>query len=89
MYYVTMIDKFFSGWGMAENKYNRLVFICETYDEAVTVANNAKARGDQKRVNITQSKPHYSPSTNYTQYKTIDDYPEWYKPGYFKKGGAE
>ena len=37
MYYVTMIDNFMSGWGMAKGKTNRLVITCETMTEAMTV----------------------------------------------------
>lgn len=34
MYYVSMTDKFMSGWGMAEGKLNKLVISCNTAEEA-------------------------------------------------------
>ena len=42
-YYVTMTDKFMSGWGYAENKINKLIFICDNYKDAKIVFNNSKA----------------------------------------------
>ena len=82
-YYVTMTDTFMSGWGHAKGLTNKLVFECANYDQALIVANNAESRTDQKYVNICSNKPYYSKSRHYTQYKTISDYPNWYKPGYF------
>lgn len=83
-YWVTMTDKFMSGWGKAEGKINKLVFECDSYDEAVTVAENAAARGDQKNVNICTKKPYYSPSRYYAQVKNKEEYSTWYKQGAFK-----
>ena len=34
MYYVTATDKFMSGWGLAENKTNKVVVVCENWQEA-------------------------------------------------------
>ena len=82
-WYVTMTDKFMSGWGPAKGKINKLVFECESLSEARIVAENAERRGDQKNVNIRTSKPYYSPSTHFTQVKTKEEYPSWYKQGYF------
>jgi len=47
MYYVTMTDKFMSGWGLAKGKINKLIFSCDTYEQAIIVRNNAQARTDQ------------------------------------------
>jgi hypothetical protein len=80
-----MTDKFMSGWGKADGKINKLIFVCETYQEAEIVQENAEARSDQKNINITKTKPYYSPSRYYAQTKTKEDYPEWYKKGYFRK----
>lgn len=85
MYYVTMTDKFMSNWGMAKGKINKLIFECETYDEAVIVLNNAISRTDMKYVNIVNKKPYYSPKINCVQVKTKDEYPCWYKENYFKR----
>lgn len=84
MYYVTTTDKFLSGWGLAEGKISKLVFECESMEEAMIVAENAKARSDQKNVNICSTKPHYPANTHYTQIKTKEKHPSWYKKGYFK-----
>ncbi len=85
MYYVTMTDRVLSGWGKSDEKINKLVFVCEGLTEARIVADNAKARGDQKHINICTTKPYYSPNTHYTQIKSKDIYPSWYIPGFFKQ----
>ena len=86
MYYVTMTDKFMSGWGRARSKINKLIFPCETYAEAEIVEANANSRSDQKHVNICVRFPyHLNKSQYYTQIKTIKEYPRWYEAGAFAK----
>jgi hypothetical protein len=58
-WYVTMTDKFMSGWGMAEGKTNKLIIVCETYEEAQTIERNACKRSEMRYVNITRNKPRY------------------------------
>lgn len=84
-YYVTMTDKFMSGWGEADGKINKLIFECDSRQEAHIVAENAEARGDQKYINILASKPYYTPSRYYAQTKTKEEYPAWYEAGRFSK----
>lgn len=85
IYYVSMTDKFMSGWGQARGKINKLIFICDSYDQALIVAENAKNRSDQKNVNICSRRPYYPSRTHYTQIKTIEEYPSWYEARYFRK----
>lgn len=85
MYYVTMTDKFMSGWGHARGKINKLVFECESFQEALIVMENAENRTDQKHINYRDTKPYFSPKKYLVQIKTKADYPSWYKPGYFKR----
>lgn len=84
-YYVTMTDKFMSGWGMAKDRTNKLIFICDDYEEAKRVAENAENRGDMTYINITTNKPYYNSKKYYAQEKTKDEYESWYKKGYFNK----
>ena len=56
-YYVSMTDKFLSGWGMADHKTNKLVIECDSYDEALIVEQNAKNRSEMKYINICFNKP--------------------------------
>lgn len=58
-YYVTMTDKFMSGWGMAEGKTNKFIVVCESYDEAWIIKQNAEKRSEMKHINIVSSKPRY------------------------------
>jgi len=82
-YYVTMTDSFMSGWGKAREKINKLIFECDSYEQAEIVADNANNRTDQKYVNICVNKPYYNKNRYYPQTKTIEDCPNWYKQGYF------
>ena len=84
MLYVTMTDKFLSGWGHCEGRINKLILECETREEADIVASNAKARGDMKYINIVYNKPYYSSRRYLAQYVSKEDYANWYKPGFFK-----
>ena len=84
-YYVTMTDKVMSGWGHANNRINKLIFLCDDMDQAMIVEQNAINRGgDMKYINICANKPYYNKTRYYAQIKTISDYPHWYEVGYFK-----
>jgi hypothetical protein len=85
MYYVTMTDKFLSGWGMARNKTAKLVIECETYAEAEIVKENALNRTDTKNVSIRTTRPAYPVATHYTDYHNKTSYEKWFEPGYFKR----
>lgn len=78
-YYVTMTDPFMSGWGKAEGLINKLVFECNSYDEALVVAENAEKRGDMDYINIVDSKPWYDPKRYYAQFHTKRVAPTWYR----------
>lgn len=82
--YVTMTDKFMSGWGEAKGKANKLIFVCKDMSEAMIVADNAENRTDQKFVNICENRPYYNKDRYHTQIKTKEDYPCWYVEGFFK-----
>ena len=93
---VTCIDKFMSGWGHAESKKNKLILLCDNHDEAGTVEQNARDRGDQSHVKITTlgkalaarinaGNIDFNHGDHYVQVKTNDDYSSWYKAGYFRK----
>ncbi len=84
-YWVTSTDRFMSGWGLARDKINKLVFECETYEEAIIVYNNANSRTDQKNVNICSTKPHYNSNSYFVQIKDKKECPQWYVKDYFKR----
>jgi len=83
MYYVTMTDNFFSGWGNAQGKKNKLVLICENMKEAMIVERNANNRKEMTYVNIRSTKPYYDNNNYVTQFKTKEDYPKWYTENAF------
>ena len=55
--YVTMIDKFMSGWGMAEGKTNIYCIACPCIDSANIVAKNAAKRSDMTQIKIVYKAP--------------------------------
>ncbi len=87
MYYVTMTDKFMSGWGKAKGLINKLILSCETYDEALIAAQNAKNRSEMKYINIRNQKPYYSADRYCVSRhgRTEGDYQSWFKAGHFAK----
>ena len=72
MYYVTMTDKFMSGWGPATGKTNKLIVECETYDQAELIERNAKKRSEMRYVNIRSTKPYYG-NHILESWKTFDE----------------
>jgi hypothetical protein len=72
-FYVTMTDKFMSGWGMAKDKTNKLVIVCDTIEQAELIEKNARKRSEMRFVNLCIKKPSY-PQTRYlTTWKSFSD----------------
>ena len=78
MYYVTMTDKFMSGWGQAQGKDNKLVITCETIQEAQIVEANALRRREMKHVNIRTTRPSYPRA--HVSWHDKSDYTAWFTP---------
>jgi hypothetical protein len=79
-YWVTMTDKFMSGWGLAQGKTNKLVLECETFEEAEIVEQHALGRGDMNYVNVRSTKPYYNSSRYYVSWHNrYDGYSSWYE----------
>jgi hypothetical protein len=77
-YWVSMTDRFMSGWGLAKDKINKLVLECETYEIAEFIANKARNRSEMKYINICINKPYYNPNTYYVSEHNKQDYTNWY-----------
>lgn len=71
--YVTMTDKFMSGWGHAENKINKFIVECDTREQADTIMCNANKRSEMKYVNMTTKKPYYNTKHYYSSFQTYDE----------------
>ena len=81
--YVSMTDTFMSGWGRAENKINKLIFECDSEEEAQIVQQNATNRSDQEEIMITTCIPDFRGDEFLVQHKDKLEYPHWYKKGQF------
>jgi hypothetical protein len=73
--YVTMTDKFMSGWGMARNKTNKYIIVCDTMEQARTAYRNALKRSEMKYVNICHKKPYYGSNVlpSFTSFDELGD----------------
>jgi hypothetical protein len=78
-YYVTMTDTFFSGWGQAKGRIAKYIAPASSLEEAEVVAYNAKARGDQKNVNIVSKKPSYNAKRYRVGWMDKANNSSWYK----------
>ena len=72
MFYVTMTDRFMSGWGKAEGRIAKFVVECETLEQAETIENNAKKREEMRYINITTKKPYYNVKKYITTTKSYE-----------------
>lgn len=72
-YYVTMTDKFMSGWGRAEGKISKFVIECDSYESAERIQRNAEGRSEMKHVNLCTTKPNYNSRRYYTSWKHESD----------------
>ena len=87
IHYVTMTDRYMSGWGESKGRINKLVFVCHEYKEAMVVEDNARNRLDMKCINVRSTKPYYNKDRYYTQFKDDGDYNSWYVPNFFRDRG--
>jgi hypothetical protein len=71
--YVSMTDKFMSGWGKAEKKTNKFIIICDTMEQAETIERNAQKRSEMKYINICLSKPYYNQNRYELSYRNFDE----------------
>ncbi len=80
-WYVTMTDKFMSGWGKAKGKINKLIIVCENGDQAHRIQKNASYRSEMKYINVTTDKPYYNPNRYLVSWKTYKQMGKiWKKP---------
>lgn len=79
-YYVTMTDKFMSGWGKAEGKINKYIVECDNIDQACIIERNAHKRSEMKYINICCRLPRYNSSRYYCSQVKFEDLGEiWTK----------
>ncbi len=76
MFYVTMTDKFMSGWGYAQGRTNKLIVECSTIDEAEQIERTARRRPEMKYVNICTRRPRYGAHV-LESWKTYADMTGW------------
>lgn len=75
-YFVTMTDKFLTGWGEAEGKTAKRVYLCKSKEIAESLVKRLEERkstSGMKNVNICSSLPNYSSAKYVVSY---DNAPE-------------
>jgi hypothetical protein len=65
-YYVTMTEIYYSRSKQSKGKIAKFIFICDFYNEAEVVADNARQIGTMDSVSICTTRPHY---TRYNHYR--------------------
>jgi hypothetical protein len=78
--YVTMTDKFMSGWGYASDRINKMIVECDTIEQAEQVQRVARQRSEMIRVNIRTTKPRYGTHI-------VESWKTWADLGSVWKGG--
>lgn len=73
MAFVTMTDKFLSGWGCAEGKIAKRVIVCNNFQEDYTLASRIYPRHGMTYVNVKRELPYYSPSRYVVSYDKYSD----------------
>ena len=79
MIYISMIDNFMSGWGMAEGKKNVLIFECGDSQEAIKVMNYGQTREEMSDAFVSPRKPEFNSDMFYSQVKNKENFPIAYK----------
>ena len=70
-FYVTMLDTFMSGWGMAKGKDNIMIVECDSLEDAELIAENAAKRSEMKNIDIWTEMPEYDDSLYVLSVKTF------------------
>ena len=71
--FVTMNDKFMSGWGGAQGKINKYVVECESREQADQIVAAARRRSEMKHISMTTKLPKYSPSKYVVSMRKFDE----------------
>ncbi|MCQ2348937.1 MAG: hypothetical protein MJZ98_00485 [Paludibacteraceae bacterium] len=75
--YVSMTDKFMSGWGRAEGKISKFVVECSSWAQADEIEFVASHRPDMVRVKVSHIKPNYSSSRYHVSLRTYEECSGW------------
>lgn len=82
MYFVSMTDRFLSGWGHAEGKTAKRVVICDNYRQAQIIVDgirNCRDNNGMRHINIRSRLPRYDAgryTVSYDLYKDCTLYRE-------------
>lgn len=86
-WYVSMTDRFMSGWGGAKGRIAKYVVVCDSFEEAEIAADNARRRSEMRYVNICVNCPRYDSRRYQTSFLTKEKNPNspWYIPSPFQR----
>ena len=72
-YYVSMTDRFMSGWGLAKDRINKFIVICDNFGQAKTIEKLAKERPEMKYINICSNKPNLPKQKYLLSFRNFDE----------------
>ena len=87
-WFVTMTDRFLSGWGQAKGKDAKLVIGPMSYDDAIRIDRAARRRSEMKYVNIREAKGNprnFYPRSQVTVKKLSEMGGSWTSDSFFRK----
>lgn len=62
-WFVTMTDKFLTGWGCAKGKIAKRIVVCQTHADAIVLKDRlANPKYKMTYVNVVKDFPYYNPS---------------------------
>ena len=59
MFYVSATDLFYTNWDYGKGKIVKIVFLCDTIEEALDLAHNERLRQDRADIKISCLRPKY------------------------------
>ncbi len=69
MVWVSMTDKFMSGWGPCEGRANKLVIACDNHDQALQIVRAANERSEMRRIKTHFKAPRWNSKRYYVSEK--------------------
>lgn len=73
-YYVTMNDKFMTGWGESKNKISKFVIECDSMNDARIAYERALTRSEMNYINIAIGKiPYYNTKKYHVSIRKFSD----------------
>ena len=72
-YYVSKTERIMRGWGLANERINKFIVICDNFEQAETIERLAKERPEMKYINICCNKPNLPKQKYLLSFRNFDE----------------